>query len=125
MAGETIPKQLRAFLLRHILSVTQLEALLLLYENPEKSWTVAETTARLYARESDVAEMLARLAADGFLAERDGAYRYACDPPELHETVTNLAAFYRQHLIPVTNLIHQRPRGAISFAEAFRFRKPR
>src|SRR5215467_5746989 len=125
MADEIIPGDLRDFILGHIDSIGQLEALLLLRAHAYEDWDVRRTAARLYAGEAEVAEFLTRLCVDGLLACHDGFYRFACQTPDLHGTVDRLAAAYSQHLIPVTNVIHGKPRRIREFADAFKFRKDR
>src|SRR5262249_54429198 len=113
----------RDFILRHIDSVAQLEALLLLRANPKQDWDVKQTAARLYAGEREVAELLARLCADGLLRCNGDLYRYGCQTPEQGAMVDDLAATYSRHLIPVTAIIHAKPRRIREFADAFKFRK--
>ena len=67
MTDDVIPGDLRDFILRHIDSVAQLEALLLLRANPNEGWDIEQTAARLYVEQGEVAEALARLCADGLL----------------------------------------------------------
>jgi hypothetical protein len=69
--------------------------------------------------------VLARLSADGFLASEEGRYRYGSQSPELQAMVDRLAQVYARHLIPVTNMIHAKPRRIREFADAFKFRKDR
>jgi hypothetical protein len=47
MTDDVIPGDLRDFILRHIDSVAQLEALLLLRANPNEDWDVKETATRV------------------------------------------------------------------------------
>ena len=125
MADDLIPGDLRDFILRHIDSIAQLEALLLLRAHAGEDWDAKLTAARLYAREPEVAEALARLCADGFLCCNASNYRYAPQSGEQQAMVERLAAAYARHLIPVTNMIHAKPRRIREFADAFRFRKDR
>jgi len=125
MADEIIPGDLRDFILRHIDSIGQLEALLLLRAHPDDDWDVKQTAARLYANDGEVAEILARLCADGLLCCNEGLYRYACQSPDQKAMVDRLADAYSRHLIAVTNMIHAKPRRIREFADAFRFRKDR
>lgn len=125
MADEPVPDDLREFILRHIDSVAQLEALLLLRENPDEDWDVARTAKRLYASEPEVAEVLARLCADGLLSCDAEIYRYDGQHVQQSAIVDRLAAVYARHLVPVTNMIHAKPRRIREFAAAFRFRKDR
>jgi hypothetical protein len=125
MADEPIPDDVRAFILRHIDSVAQLEALLLLRGNPEANWDVSTTAKRLYAPEPDIADALSRLCEDGLLSVAEGGYRYDHANKEQRHLVDRLAGVYSRHLIPVTNMIHAKPRRIREFADAFKFRKDR
>ncbi|MGA7487723.1 MAG: hypothetical protein WBW74_12415 [Xanthobacteraceae bacterium] len=124
MADDLVPDEVRDFIHKHIDSVAQLEALLLLRANPNGHWDAARTAKRLYTTESEIAEVLARLCADGLLVCKDGVYRYEC-APEARQKVDRLASVYSRHLIPVTNMIHAKPRRIREFADAFKFRKDR
>ena len=65
LADDLIPEDLRDFILRHIDSIAQLEALLLLRRNPEETWTAEASAKRLYISETDATHVLDRLCADG------------------------------------------------------------
>lgn len=123
MVDELIPADVRDFILRHIDSVAQWEALLLLRANPGESWDVNKIATRLYTSDKEIAELLGQLCQDGLLTVRDGHFRYECALPEQQNIIDRLAAIYSRHLIPVTNLIHSKPRGIRRFADAFKFRK--
>jgi hypothetical protein len=125
MADEPIPDELRDFIMRHIDSVAQLEALLLLRAGAGQDWDVAQTAKRLYTGEAEVADALGRLCADGLLTRQNDAYRYDPQTAALKDTVERLADFYRRHLVSVTNMIHAKPRRIREFADAFKFRKER
>jgi hypothetical protein len=125
MADDFLPGDLRDFIIRYIDSIAELEALLLLRANRDEEWTAAKVGQRLYASEPDTAEVLARLCADGLLSCEEGTYRYASITPEIERLVDHLAEAYSQHLIPVTNMIHAKPRRIRQFADAFKFRKDR
>jgi DNA-binding IclR family transcriptional regulator len=124
MADEHLPDELRDFIVRHIDSVAQLEALLLLRANPHETWDVARTAKRLYASESEAAMVLARLCQDGLLNCQDETFRYQPEPAAA-ATVDRLAEAYAHQLIAVTNIIHAKPRRIREFADAFKFRKDR
>jgi hypothetical protein len=125
MTDEPIPADIRDFVMRHIDSVTQLEALLLLRGNPGETWDLPTTAKRLYANEQEVAEVLALLCNDGLLSASDGIYRYDCATPQERDLVDRLADIYSRQLISVTNMIHAKPRRIRQFADAFRLRKDR
>jgi hypothetical protein len=125
MAEELIPDDVREFIIRHLDSVAQLEALLLLRAQPQERWDIGRIAKRLYTGEQEIAELLSALCADGLLSVNDGIYRYDCATPEQRSTLDRLANIYSRHLIPVTNLIHSKPRRIRQFADAFKFRKDR
>jgi hypothetical protein len=124
MTDELGPDDVREFIQRHIDSVAQLEALLLLRANPDEEWDAAKAAKRLYAAEPEIVEALARLSEDGFLTVADTRYRYDVSSEQRHE-VDRLAAVYSRHLIAVTNMVHAKPRRIREFADAFKFRKDR
>jgi hypothetical protein len=99
------------------------EALLLLRANVEAIWDAASTAKRIYTSEQEAAELLGRLHADGFLHAEPGGYRFGCRSPEQQQAVDRLADLYARRLIPVTNLIHSKPRRIREFADAFRLKK--
>jgi hypothetical protein len=123
MSDGEIPRSIRKFIARHIDSVGQLEALLLLRAGPGEGWTVGRVAGRLYVGEQEVTEMLERLCHDGLLVRTDEAYRYCCGTEELQHMVDELADLYARQLIPITNMIHAKSRRIRQFADAFRFRK--
>ena len=122
---DPIPADIQDFIVRHIDSVAQLEALLLLRRNPGADWTIERVAQRLYADEQEIADVLARLVADGLVRVTDAAYCYDCASAEQSTVVDRLAEVYARQLIPVTNMIHAKPRRIREFADAFKFRKDR
>jgi hypothetical protein len=125
MTEAQLPERLREFITRHISSIAQLEALLLLRRDPELEWSADMVARRLYASEQVAAEVLSRLHTDGFLTHAGGLYRYRNDTTEQTELVGLLEVAYSRHLIPVTELIHTKTRSIREFADAFKFRKDR
>lgn len=123
MPGEEVPEDVREFILRYINSIAQLEALLLLWRDPNKTWDAAAMARRLYVGEGETIEVLAQLNADGLLTETQGSYRFNKD--DWQEPVGRLAESYAKQLIPITNIIHAKPRRIREFADAFKFRKGR
>ncbi len=128
MNGQYIPDSIAQFIIEKIHSVAQLEALLLL-RSPEERWTVQALARRLYITEEETAELLSYLCAQGFAAPVEGAppeYHYQPSSAELREMLDQVAEIYSKHLLPVTNLIHSKPKARIQeFADAFKFRKDR
>jgi hypothetical protein len=123
MPGELVPAELRDFLARHIDSIAQLEALLLSRGSPNTLWDAATAAKRLYIAEPEAAEILAHLAECGLLERAEAGYRYAPRPAQLAALIDLLADQYARHLIPITNLIHAKPRRIRQFADAFKLKK--
>ena len=125
MTKDSIPDDLRRFILTSIPSVPFLEAVLLLQAQPELAWTVPELARRLYVPEPRITEILDGVQAAGIAAKDDaaGGYRYA-PPLALSEMLGRLARVYSTDLVAVTDLIHSRTdKRAFQFADAFRLRK--
>jgi hypothetical protein len=70
---------------------------------------------------------VAALCAEGLAAESVSVppgYRYQPASAELIALVNRLTAFYAKHIVPVTNLIHSKPKSRIQeFADAFRLKQ--
>ena len=125
MADELIPPDVREFILAHIDSIAQLEALILLANQPDARWTISGVAAQLYIDESNAKPVLDQLCDAGLLRYDEDAFWFNGDPPGQREIVDKLSALYARHLIPVTNLVHAKPSGARAFAAAFKLRKDR
>lgn len=123
MTDQFVPDEIREFILKHISSVAQIEALLLVRSNPTERWSTSQIAKRLYTSEAEVTAALERLCAAGLLTLVDNTYRFEGISPEKVVLVENLLTEYTRHLIPVTNLIHAKSHRIRSFADAFRFRK--
>lgn len=123
MADQYISDEVRDFILKYIDSVAQIEALLLVRANPQEIWDVSRLATRLYIGDAEASEILSRLCADGLLTLIDTSYRFEGVSPNNVTLVSELQAIYARQLIPVTNIIHAKPRRIRSFADAFRFRK--
>jgi hypothetical protein len=120
---DLIPPEVRDFIIRHIDTVSQLEALLLLRANPERTWDIATTANRVYASKEQIAEVLERFSAEHFVVRDGDSYRYQSRDSATDATIGQLASIYASHLIAVTNMIHQKSRSVRSFADAFKLRK--
>lgn len=123
MADDLIPSDVLEFLLVHIDSIAELEALLLLQRNAGQGWTAAAMSKRLYISEQVCAKVLSHLEADGLCACVEGLYRYALSDTPKGETIDRLAHTYAHYLVPVTNVIHDKPARIQKLADAFRFWK--
>ena len=52
-----------------------------------------------------------------------GHYRFSPASDDLSRVVELLAEYYKRHLIPITNLIHSKPRRIRQFADAFKLKR--
>jgi hypothetical protein len=122
VVDDIVPVDVRDFILRHIDSVSQLEGLLLLRANPDKVWNAADAAARVYANDQEITDLFERLGAEGFFIRQDDGYRYDGNNPA-DAVVGRLAKEYAHRLIPITNMIHAKPRRIRQFADAFKFKR--
>ena len=127
MSGDLIPADVRQFILKRIDSIAQLEALLLLSGHAHMAWTAETLSRRLYISEPETLGWMARLRDQGLVAistEQPLTYRYEPASAELDALVKRVIESYVKHLVPVTNLVHEKGTSRIQqFADAFKFRK--
>jgi predicted ArsR family transcriptional regulator len=124
---ELIPPDIQQFIHHNIDSVAQLEGLLLLRADTQVEWTAEEVAQRLYVPANEAAENLNLLVARELIAASGRAmlrYRYAPRSIDQQVLVDRLADLYAKYLVPVTHLIHAKPKSRIQeFSDAFRLRK--
>lgn len=119
-----VPERVRRFIVDAIDSVPELEALLLLRAQSERSWSPEAAGARLYVSLPVATHVLSALAARGLLVQQGDEFRYAPFNPDLESVIADVATSYSRQLIAVTRLIHGKPAASVlQFADAFRLRK--
>jgi hypothetical protein len=126
MRRSEIPGEVLRFIERRIDSVPHLETLLLLWENPTRSWADADIAARVYISAEQARGVVTDLARNGLIAPEPTAperhvYNPAWDEWQLMEKV---ATAYRQHLVHLAGLIHAKAASPAvrDFARAFQFK---
>jgi hypothetical protein len=121
--------RLRSFVADHIHSVAELELLLLLRSQPEKSWAVAEMSRALALAPEMTAALLDDLRRRGFAVQPEdqaAAYRYSPAAPEFDRLLGELARYYEERRVSVIQLIYAQPIDKLrTFADAFRLRRPK
>lgn len=132
MADEGLPTSVKAFIDEYIVSVEQLEILLLLAKNPGNEYTVQTAYDVILSTKSSVESWLERFA-DLQLAERlpsePKAFRYNPGDQQRRATVADLEQAYKAMPVRVIEAIYKRPPAgqgadpAKGFADAFRLRK--
>ena len=124
MGEHGVPAPVRGFIASHIVSVAQLDVLLLLRAAADKRWT-AEEVARALVTQPDAAKgWLRDLAERGLADEGESTYRYSPANEELSRVIDELAESYANYRVAVIGLIFARPSERItSLADAFRIRR--
>lgn len=122
MSNQELPHDVKELVRRYIHSVAQLEALLFFHERPGERWDAESLAKRLYAGKAEMADALRSLRRDGFLDGGPALYEFA-PRSELRAAVEALRKAYSRHLIPITYIIHTKPRRIQAFSDAFRIRK--
>jgi hypothetical protein len=129
MTSPEIPSRVLQFLAERIDTVPQLEALLLLWENPQRLWSEEELAARIYVGRQVAAATLQALQRQQLvIAEPESVVRYRYNPQwdPSGEVMPEVAATYRRHIVQLATFIHSRASTAVrEFARAFDLKKDR
>lgn len=130
MTSPDIPARVLQFLAERIDTVPQLEALLLLWEDPQRLWSEEEVAARIYVSRPAASAILQQLQRHQLVVTAEPAstvrYRYNPQWEATGEVIAEVAASYRRHLVPVATFIHSRASTAVrEFARAFDLKKDR
>jgi hypothetical protein len=127
MTPSDIPQDVLDFINRKIDSVPHLEALLLLWQAPDRAWSEDEIAARVYVSREQARVILQDLARHGLVAHaKDVPDRYgyhgAWDGGTMMQRV---ASTYRHNLVPMASLIHGKAasHAVREFARAFEIKK--
>ena len=127
MTSPEIPARVLQFIAERIDTVPQLEALLLLWENPQRLWSEEELAARIYVGRPVAATILQALQRQQLVTtEPDSRYRYNPQWDPSGEVMPEVAAAYSRHLVQLATFIHSRASTAVrEFARAFDLKKDR
>ena len=127
MSAEALPPAVRQLLSRYIRSVEQLEVLLLVHSQPNRSWTADAVYDVIRSSKSSIADRLATFTAHGFLVEENGSpptFRYAPKDETLRAGVQETATLYQTRRVRVIEAIFAPEVDPVqSFADAFKLRK--
>jgi hypothetical protein len=121
------PAEIEQFIGQHIESLAQLEMLLLLRKESDRSWSCFDLARQLYIAPDVCTGITADLERRGFVL-RDAAdsnlVRYRSGGPGLDQLIDQLAALYQQRRVAVITLIYSKPVKKVqTFADAFRLRR--
>ena len=123
---DEIPAPVLQFLADHIRSIAQLELLLMLHRERQRTWTIAEAAKELYTAVSMTEPLLESLRAIGLVSLQGDRYQYDPKSKSLDGIVDDLSQLYQQRRVTIINLIYSAPVQKLQdFADAFRIRKPK
>jgi hypothetical protein len=123
-----IPAHVLRFLEENIDTVPQLETLLMMHEDQDRSWLIADVASRNYTTEQRAMDTLNALQRRGLVSSEESPPRFRFDPAkeEVRALVADLARCYQRNLSLVTELIHAKPSASVKeFARAFDLKKDR
>jgi DNA-binding IclR family transcriptional regulator len=128
MNAPDIPERVLHFIADKVDTVSELEALLLLWQDPDKRWDADEIAARVYVPR-DTASLILRSLHKRQLLEQDSQsamYSYSAEWDTTGTLMAEVAAVYRSHLVQVSTFIHSRAsRSVRDFARAFDLKRER
>lgn len=118
---------IKQFIDRNIESVAQLEALLLLRQDPQRGWSALEIGKALYAPEELAGTLLTDFCRNGLVKVNVPAvelYSYAVADAAVDKLISEIAAAYQDRRVAIISLIYSKPLNKVqTFADAFRLRK--
>lgn len=126
MALDSIPDEVRRFILSSALTVPDVEALLIFHECGHAGCESDLLASRLYVTPSRSAAVVAKLQSLRTIEPVGDTSRFVYRPgtAELSAVLDALRLCYARHLVQVTELIHStEAQSAQAFADAFRIRK--
>lgn len=124
MPTSRLPLDIKSFLMESIDSVTHLEVLLKLYQNPEKKWDVESVRKEMRSSLSSASQQLASLTEKGLLICNANYYSYKPSTPELDNKVRKLHQLYHDMPVAVVTCIYERPAEKLkNFSDAFKIKK--
>jgi len=127
MDAQELPERVLRFIAEQIDSVPQLEALLLLWREPDRWWNADEIASRVYVSR-EVGQHVLRSLTARQLATFDAAsgYRFFCAGDDSLTLLAEVDSAYRRHLVTITKLIHSGASSSVrDFARAFELKKDR
>lgn len=111
LGGGRLPQHVHQFLEEHIDSVEQLEALILLSEEPGRAWTATEVSERLRTSGGSVLIRLVALVERGLLQQRGDTFAYLMTGTA-DRRMRDLAACFKSHRVAVIQAIFTTGRGS-------------
>ena len=118
---------IRTFIDQNVESVAQLEALLLMRRDPQRSWDAAEIAKALYIPPTQAGMLLGEFSSRGFvkpIAASNQRYSFGPSNAQIEEVITEIAQAHHDRPVALISLIYSKPLNKVqTFADAFRLRK--
>lgn len=125
--ADDFSSDVKQFIDQNIESLAQLEALLLLREDPQRTWDAAEIAKVLYIPPELAETLLADCNRRGFakaMPSTPGRYSYGPTDAALDDLIGRVAISYQDRRVAIISLIYSKPLNKVqTFADAFRLRK--
>lgn len=124
MSADELSKETIEFLQKNFGSVEQLELLLLLRNDPERSFSVKELSAVVRSHEDSVASRMTILTRMGVVHKTGDTFHYSRKDPEMERLVALISEAYIVRRYTVIGLIYSGENdGLQSFSQAFNLGK--
>ena len=124
MIDSSLPADVLGFLDRFIDSIPELEALLIMSEDPQRPWSAADVASRVYVPAAGAQRILETLLRRRLVATSDDGFRFSPADETHRVLVARVAVTYRSNLVSVANFIHKKASASVmEFARAFDLKK--
>ncbi len=126
MSEQELSNEAQQFVSKYILSLEQLEILILLSNSNGKLWSSGEVLHRIQSSQTSVVERLELLQLQKILHKEPGTPdRYQFSPsPELLPGIAAVIGAYQMRRVKLIEAIFSKPTDTVrSFADAFKLRK--
>ena len=123
--SDDFPGELKVFVAQHVESLAQLEALLLLKQNPSQTWSSIELAQKLYITVDMCRGLVGDLERRGFVERLpEDRFQYRSPDAESDRRLGELEALYQTRRVAVITEIYSKPVHKVqTFADAFRLRR--
>jgi hypothetical protein len=125
--SDELSARVRQFIDQNIESLAQLETLLLMRRDPQRSWDAAGIAKALYISPEQAERLLADLVRRGMIAAIAApAAHHLFNPSnaDIDAAIAEVALAYEERRVAVISLIYSKPLNKVqTFADAFRIRK--
>ena len=123
MEDHAARKNVDEFILERIDGVPHLEALLLIWNQRPKTWTVDEIANALYVHADVSRKILEDLRQQSLIAQGQDQYFYEEQSEEKNKLMQAVDKTYRSELVRISTMIHAKASPALrDFARAFRIK---